>query len=68
MSTKLSDSNPYLRDPTQRQRSVLLSVATSSAIEGIRAPFKKKASPAKPAAKKSSGTRPVVVAAKSKSR
>ena len=39
MSTKLSDSNPYLRDPTLRQRSVLVSVATSSAIEGIRAPL-----------------------------
>lgn len=43
MSTKLSDSNPYLRDPTLRQRSVLVSVATSSAIEGIHAPFKKDA-------------------------
>ena len=68
MSTKLSDSNPYLRDPALRQRSVLVSVATSSAIEGIRAPFKKKASTAKPAAKKASGTRKVAVAAKVKSR
>jgi len=68
MSTKLSDSNPYLRDPTLRQRSVLVSVATSSAIEGIRAPFKKKASAAKPAAKKASGIRKVAVTVKAKSR
>ena len=40
MTSKLSSTNPYLRDPMQRQRSVLRSVATSSAIEGIRAPFK----------------------------
>jgi hypothetical protein len=43
MSTKLSDSNPHLRDRSVRQRSVLVSVATSSAIEGIHAPFKKDA-------------------------
>lgn len=42
MSAKLSATNPYLRDPAARQRSVVESVATSSAIEGIRAPFKKK--------------------------
>jgi len=47
MSAKLSASNPYLRDPTLRQRSVLVSVATSSAIEGIRAPFKQKQTAAK---------------------
>ena len=40
MSPKLSTANPYLRDPVVRQRSVLTSVSTSSAIEGIRAPFK----------------------------
>lgn len=43
MSTKLSVANPHLRDPVQRQRSVFASVATSSAIEGIRAPFKGRA-------------------------
>jgi hypothetical protein len=42
MSTRLSATNPYLRDPVVRARSVLRSVATSSAIEGIHAPFKKK--------------------------
>jgi len=47
MSAKLSTSNPYLRDPVQRERSVFVSVATSSAIEGIRAPFKRKDSAAK---------------------
>lgn len=40
MSNKLLATNPYLRDPVQRERSVLKSVVTSSAIEGIRAPFR----------------------------
>jgi hypothetical protein len=45
MSRKLlSSTNPYLRDPVQRERSVLKSVASSSAIEGIRAPFRDSAS------------------------
>lgn len=41
MSSKLSDVNPYLRDPVRRARMILKSVASSSAIEGIHAPFKK---------------------------
>jgi hypothetical protein len=41
MSSKLSSTNPYLRDPVIRERTILRSVATSSAIEGIHAPFKK---------------------------
>jgi len=41
MSSKLSTVNPYLRDPAVRQGSVYRSVASSSAIEGIRSPFKK---------------------------
>lgn len=41
MSTSLASANPHLRDPDSRRRSVLKSVATSSAIEGIRAPFAK---------------------------
>lgn len=40
MSSKLSSANTYMRDPDVRRVSVLRSVATSSAIEGIRAPFK----------------------------
>ena len=43
MSSKLSSTNRYLRDPVVRKRTVLRSVATSSAIEGIRAPFKRDA-------------------------
>ena len=43
MSSTLVSANPHLRDPVLRRRSVLKSVATSSAIEGIRAPFKKAA-------------------------
>jgi hypothetical protein len=39
MSKKLSVINFYLLDPAIRQESVYRSVATSSAIEGIRAPF-----------------------------
>lgn len=37
---RLSSANPYLRDPAVRERTVLTSVATSTAIEGIRAPFR----------------------------
>lgn len=44
MSSKLAAANPYLRDPIVRKRTVLKSVASSSAIEGIRAPFRKTAS------------------------
>jgi hypothetical protein len=43
MGAKLSAANRYLRNPAMRQRTVVKSVATSSAIEGIRAPFKRKA-------------------------
>jgi hypothetical protein len=39
MSSKLSKTNPHLRDPVARERAILKSVASSSAIEGIRAPF-----------------------------
>jgi Fic family protein len=40
MGKKLSASNPHLRDPVERERAVLQSVASSSAIEGIHAPFR----------------------------
>jgi len=40
MSSKLSSSNRYLRDPVLRERSVFKSVASSSAIEGIHEPFR----------------------------
>lgn len=43
MSSKLSSTNRYLRDPALRERAVVRNVATSSAIEGIRAPFKRDA-------------------------
>jgi hypothetical protein len=43
MSSKLSSANRYLRDPAVRERTVLRNVATSSAIEGLRAPFKRDA-------------------------
>ena len=33
MSSKLAKTNPYLRDPAVRERTVLKSVASSSAIE-----------------------------------
>jgi len=36
----LAESNPYLRDPEERKRLLFISAATSSAVEGIRAPFK----------------------------
>ena len=43
MSTKLSTANPYLRDPVLREGMVFRSVASSSAIEGIHAPFRRMA-------------------------
>jgi len=39
MSTKVSKTNPYLRDPAVREKMVIRSVVTSSAIEGIRVSF-----------------------------
>ncbi len=43
MSTKLSSANRYLRDPDVREKTVTRSVATSSAIEGIRTSFGRRA-------------------------
>ena len=40
VNSKLCNVNPYLRDPALRERMVFTSVATSSAIEGVHAPFK----------------------------
>ncbi len=36
----LSRSNPYLSTPAKRAQAVRVTIASSSAIEGIRAPFK----------------------------
>ena len=41
MGKKLSVTNLYLLNPAVRRESVYRSVASSSAIEGIRAPFAK---------------------------
>jgi len=40
MGSKLSSTNPYLRHPAVRQSTVFTSVSSSSAIEGIHAPFR----------------------------
>jgi hypothetical protein len=40
MGAKLIDSNAYLRDPVQRKKAVFLTVSSSSAIDGIHAPFR----------------------------
>ena len=54
VTSKLLTANPYLRDPVRRARAVLKSVASSSAIEGIRVPLKKPLNgPGKPASSKS---------------
>jgi len=50
MRSKLSTSNPYLRNSELRESMVFKSVASSSAIEGIRAPFRQLERPNKPAA------------------
>lgn len=54
MSAKLSAANPYLRDRDVRDRTIMESVTTSSAIEGIRTLFKRrqKIDPSRPAAKR----------------
>jgi hypothetical protein len=39
---KLIHSNPYLKDKARRKAGLRISAQTSSAVEGIRAPFKKK--------------------------
>lgn len=46
VSKKLSAANPYLRDPVVRKKSLWVSAKTSSAVEGIRQPFSKEATPA----------------------
>ena len=54
MKSRLSDVNPHLRDPAKRERAVLKSVASSSAIEGIHVSLKKPLNGAgKPASPKS---------------
>lgn len=40
MGPTLLEANPHLRDPEARRRALLRSVASSCAIEGIRAPFR----------------------------
>jgi len=53
MKNKLSDVNPYLRDPVKRKHAMLKSVISSSAIEGIRVTLKDlRTGPGKPAAPK----------------
>lgn len=39
MGKSLIESNPYLRSATERRRSLWLAAKSSSAVEGIRAPF-----------------------------
>ena len=36
----LSETNPYFRDPKLRDKMILVSAASSAAIEGIRVPRK----------------------------
>ena len=40
MAKLINTTNRFLKDPVLRARMVLKSVASSSAIEGIRVPFK----------------------------
>jgi hypothetical protein len=51
MGAKLTETNPYLRDPVERARIIFRSVASSSAIEGIHHPFRKPASKSRKHAK-----------------
>ena len=43
MKNRLSDANPYLRDPVVRKEGLWVSAKSSSAIEGIHEPFAKPA-------------------------
>jgi hypothetical protein len=53
VKSKLSEVNPYLRDPVKRERAMLKSVASSLAIEGIRVSLKTLGNrPGKPASTK----------------
>jgi hypothetical protein len=52
VSDTLSTSNPFVRNPADRRREVFASVASSSAIEGIFAPFRKTAKAGKSEASK----------------
>lgn len=55
MKSKLSSSNPYLRDPIVRKEGLWISAKTSSAVEGIHEPFAKRATTTgadKPAARR----------------
>jgi hypothetical protein len=49
--SSLAATNRYLKDPVVRRKLVVRAVATSSAIEGIRAPFEKGGIARKPAAR-----------------
>ena len=41
MSEKpLSETNPYLQDPKEREKLIVIAASTSSAIEGIHVPLK----------------------------
>jgi hypothetical protein len=52
LAAKLLSSNPYLRDPATRQKSVREAAASSSAVEGIRRPFAPAKAPLKAAARR----------------
>ena len=49
MAKPITTTNRFLKDPALREKMVLKSVASSSAIEGIRAPFKAAAASSGPA-------------------
>ncbi len=36
----LAETNPWLRDPVMRKKALLIAAATSSAVEGIHAPYR----------------------------
>jgi hypothetical protein len=49
---KLKQSNPYLKSAADRKATLRISAETSSAVEGIRAPFAKGRGTKAPASKK----------------
>lgn len=58
MRPPLLSDNPYLRDPATRDAALLVSAASSSAVEGIRKPFAELRKRLKPAARMSRAVAP----------
>ena len=64
----LAATNKHLASAAKRKESIYVTVSTSSAIEGIRAPFKRKSSNATQAAKAAKAAKTSTVRSSSRAR